>query len=167
MGRLVTVSSTGTVNHGESTTIAYDAAGNRTNYAIGGVAVTPVVSIGNASAAEGGALSFPVTLSGVSNANVTVQYATTGGTATSDSDFTAASGTLTIAAGQTGGTISVATLDDAAAEASETLTVTLSSPTGASLGTAAGTGTIVDNDSIADLAIGSASVVEEDAMVMD
>src|SRR5438128_8576287 len=65
----------------------------------------PVVSIGSVSLPEGNAGSrvvlFPVTLSAPSTSTVSVHYATASGTATSGSDFTAASGTLSFAAGAT------------------------------------------------------------------
>src|SRR5206468_4053302 len=57
----------------------------------------------------------------------TVISITVGGTATSGSDFTALSGTVTILAGQTTATISVPVLDDALVEPTETVSVTLSS----------------------------------------
>ena len=77
---------------------------------------------------------------------MTVEYATSDGTAESGTDFTAASGTLTFAAGETSKTVSVATTDDSADEEDETFTLTLSNPADATLGDAAATGTIVDND---------------------
>ena len=89
---------------------------------------------------------FTVSLAPASSDQVTVAYATSGGTATSGTDFTAASGTLTFAANETSKTVSVATTDDATDEANETFTLTLSSPTNATLGTATATGTINDDD---------------------
>ena len=50
---------------------------------------------------EGAVLSFPVTLSRVATETVTVDYATSNGTATAGEDYTAASGTLVFAAGET------------------------------------------------------------------
>jgi len=60
---------------------------------------------------------------------VSVAYATANGTATAGQHYTATSGTLTIAAGTTSGTISVPVLNDALFEANERFTVTLSNPT--------------------------------------
>ena len=117
---------------------------------------TPTLTIADATATEGGAVSFTVTLDPASSSDVTVEYATTDGTATADSadpdgaDYTApASGAeLTISASQTSGTISIATGDDAVFEADETFTVTLASPSSnAVLGTQkTATGTIENND---------------------
>ena len=50
---------------------------------------------------------FTVTMSGTSTVDATVAYATSNGTATAGSDYTATSGTLTISAGSTTGTFNV------------------------------------------------------------
>ena len=81
---------------------------------------------------------------------ITVDYATSDGTATVGEDYTSASGTLTIAAGSTAGTISVPVTDDTVADGDETFSLTLSNPTGAKLdGDVAelvATGTIEDDE---------------------
>jgi hypothetical protein len=107
----------------------------------------PTVSVAGGSADEdAGAIDFAVTLSAASGLPVTVNYAATAGTAGAG-DFTAVSGTLTFAPGTVSQGISVPIVDDLLVEGSETITLTLSSPTNATLGTAVATGTIVDNDS--------------------
>ncbi|MDA1191504.1 MAG: Ig-like domain-containing protein, partial [Candidatus Poribacteria bacterium] len=107
----------------------------------------PTLSINDATAAtEGGAATFTVTLSTASGQTVTVAYATASGTATSGNDFTATSGSLTFAAGETTKTFTVATTDDATDESDETFVVNLTSPTNATLSDAQGLGTITDND---------------------
>jgi hypothetical protein len=64
----------------------------------------------------------------------TVQYATSDGTATAGQDYTATSGTLSWAAGdESHKVILVPILDDAVAEGTETVHITLSNPTGAGL----------------------------------
>ena len=110
---------------------------------------TSTLSVANASATEGSSVSFTVSLLPASGQQVTVQYATSGGTATSGTDFTAASGTLTFAPNETSKTVSVPTTEDTDTEADETFTLTLSSPTNATLGDDTATGTINDNDSTA------------------
>lgn len=72
-----------------------------------------------------------------SNGPVSVRYATVSGTATAGSDFVAAAGTLSWAAGETGSKkIRIVLLDDTLVEPAETFTVVLSKPTGgATLGT--------------------------------
>ena len=87
-----------------------------------------------------------MSLSAASGQQVTVEYATSSGTAESGTDFTAASGTLTFAANATSKTVSVPTTDDAADEDDETFTLTLSSPTNATLDDATATGTIEDDN---------------------
>jgi uncharacterized delta-60 repeat protein len=62
---------------------------------------------------------------------VTVDYATSDGTATAGADYTPVSGTLTFPDGQTSQTINIPLLDDGTLEGgSETINVTLSNPTG-------------------------------------
>ena len=95
--------------------------------------------------AAGAVLAFTVTLSRSTATNVTVDYATSDGTAEAGADYTATSGTLTIPAGNTSATIEVPVLDDAHDD-DETLTLTLSNPTGAVLDDATATGTIDNND---------------------
>ena len=110
---------------------------------------------------------FAVTLNRGSTSNVTVQYATSNGTATTSAsavggaDYTAATGTLTIDAGDTEGTITVATGDDTTDEENETFTVTLSNQSAnATLDTGLATGTITDNDSAPNVTIAVGTAVE-------
>ena len=109
---------------------------------------TPTVTVADAAATEGDKVEFVVTLSAVSGRDVDVDYATsvaTGDDAVSDTDFTAASGTLTIAAADSTatGTIEVQTTEDDASESAETFTLTISSPDNATLTTdTTATGTI-------------------------
>ena len=83
-----------------------------------------------------------MTLDEAASGTVTVDYATADGSAEAGDDYTAASGTLSFAAGETSKTISVAIDDDIDNESDETFTVTLSNASGADLGTQAATGTI-------------------------
>ena len=89
-----------------------------------------------------------VDLSAASSQNVTVDYAVTGTATGSGTDYTLANGTLTINAGATSGTITIAGIvDDGLDEADETVIVTLSSPSNATLGSdSVHTYTITDND---------------------
>ena len=108
----------------------------------------PLVSVRDARVREGAGaqLSFAVTLDRAAPATVTVGYATSDGTATAGSDYTAKSGTVTIAAGARRAAIEVAVLDDAVDEGSETMTLTLSNARGAALDDATATGTITNRD---------------------
>jgi RNA polymerase sigma factor (TIGR02999 family) len=67
-------------------------------------------------------------------------------TATAGSDYTAASATVTIPAGQTSRTLTVAVKGDRLGEPSETFSVNLSAPTNATIGGGQGVGTILDDE---------------------
>jgi hypothetical protein len=127
----------------------------------------PSVSVAAASIDEGDTgtttLSLPVTLSGPSGREVDVDYATSDGTATAGADYSSTSGTLVFAAGQTSEQIEVTVSGDVANEADETLTVTLTAPFNADLGTDVATGTIANDDDASKLTIGDANVTEGDA----
>jgi hypothetical protein len=104
---------------------------NSTNYAVaenGGSATITVSRTGD--------------LSGVSR----VEYATADLTALQRTDYMVSAGTLTFAAGDTSRTFSVPIVDDAYVEGSEQLSLILSNPTGASLGTSSAILMINDND---------------------
>jgi hypothetical protein len=105
------------------------------------------------------AFDFTVTLSTAGDVPVTVDYAVLTGTATAGVDFTAASGTLSFAPGETTRTISVGVKADRLIETDETFTVQLSNPVGATLAEAKGTGTIQNDDS-AELSIADVEIVE-------
>jgi fibronectin-binding autotransporter adhesin len=79
-------------------------------------------------------------MSAASGNDVSVNYATTAGTATPGGDYRAASGTLTIRAGQTSGTIRMHVVGDPFLERDEIMYVNLSKPSGAfvSVGQAGG-----------------------------
>ena len=111
-------------------------------------AAGPALSVDDATVAEGAGatLDFAVTLAPAASGTVTVAWATSDGTATAGSDYTSASGTLTFAAGDTSKTVSVAILDDAHDEGSETLTLTLSNASGATISDGRATGTITNSD---------------------
>ena len=92
-----------------------------------------------------GTATFTVTLSAASGQTVSVNYATSNGTATAGSDYTAAAGMLTFAPNVTTQTITVPILNDKVYEGAESFNVTLSGATNATIATATGTGTIVDD----------------------
>jgi Ca2+-binding RTX toxin-like protein len=79
-------------------------------------------------------ITYAVTLSSASNQTISVNYATANGTATAGLDYTATIGTLIFAPYVTSKVINVTILNDFLNEADETFTLTLSSPTNASLG---------------------------------
>ena len=90
---------------------------------------------------------FVVTLNPAASETVTVDYATSDGTATEGDDYTDTSGTLTFNAGVTSMTVSVPVLDDAHEDAGETIIFTLSNPSGnAYLADATATGSISNHE---------------------
>ena len=84
---------------------------------------------------------FAVTLSSAYDAPVTVDWTTAAGTATAGSDYQAASGTLTIPAGQTARTITVQVNGDSLPKPNENFSVYLSREhwSGVSIGVSART----------------------------
>lgn len=119
--------------------------------ALGRSSVTqePSVSIGDASVPEGNSTStmtFQVTLSAVSRSPVTVSFATANGTATAPTDYQATSGQLQFTPGETSKSVDVLIKGDTTFEPDETFSVTLANPVNATLGRAAGLGTIRNDD---------------------
>ena len=114
----------------------------------------PALSVADATVQEaaGATLAFAVTLDRTPTAALTVEYATANGTGTrpanAGTDYTATSGTLTFAVGESSKTVSVAVLDDSHNDDAETLTLTLSNPSGASIADATATGTITNTDAM-------------------
>jgi hypothetical protein len=96
---------------------------------------------------------------------VTVRYATGNGTATAGKDYTARSGTLFFANGETIKTLTVPIVEDTLNEGDETFQITLSNPKGG-----AGLGiwnmetlTITDNDPKPTISINDVSVTESNS----
>ena len=81
-----------------------------------------------------GTVQIGVDLSEVSTEIVAVSYDVTGGNASRPDDFTLADGTVTFLPGQTHRTIEATINADTVEESDETVSITLSSPTGATLG---------------------------------
>ena len=108
------------------------------------------LSVADASAQEAsGSIAFAVSLSAASRDPVSVDYATSNGTAVAGTDYTAASGTLTVAPGETSKTVTVTIIDDVHDEGTETFTLTLSDPSPAktaSIADATATGSISNAD---------------------
>ena len=98
---------------------------------------TPTIDFNTTSSSGAESVSsagLTVDLSAESSQNVTVSYAVTGTATGSGTDYTLANGTLTISAGSTAGTITIASIvNDALDDANETVIVTLSSPSNATL----------------------------------
>ncbi|MYN65779.1 MAG: hypothetical protein F4X11_12225, partial [Acidobacteria bacterium] len=108
----------------------------------------PGLSVADARVEEGAGVTvdFAVRLGRAATETVTVDYVTADGTARAGEDYTAASGTLRFAAGESSKTVAVAVLDDAHDEGEETFTLALSNVSGAWLEDGEATGTIENTD---------------------
>lgn len=89
---------------------------------------------------------FYIDLSAASKQTVSVSYATADGTAKAGADYTATTGSITIAAGQTEVYVDVPVLGDSLRQANQTFYFQISNPTNSVLGASRGTGTIVNAD---------------------
>jgi hypothetical protein len=116
----------------------------------GGGGGLPEIRVDDRSVTEGNAgtvnVVFTLVLSAATTQPVTATYATAPNTAAAGTDYVSASGTLTLPAGATSGTITVAVNGDTAVEGNETFWLNLDNVTGATLGDGQGLGTIVDDD---------------------
>jgi hypothetical protein len=138
---VVTLSSPNNATLGANTTHTYTI---QDNDAAPTVQFSATSSAGDESVAS---VNLEVTLSAVSGRTVTVQYAATGGTATSPADYTISGTQLTFSPGVTSQNVPITVVDDSGDEPNETIVVTLSSPNNATLGTnTTHTYTIQDND---------------------
>jgi hypothetical protein len=109
---------------------------------------TPTLSVSDPSVSEAdGVAGFVVSLSTASDEEVSVSYTTADGTAVVGSDYTAVSGILTFAPGETTKPVEVAVLDDDVFEPTENFSLVLSDAVGAGLAKATGIGTVLDDDS--------------------
>ncbi|HEY0170384.1 MAG TPA: Calx-beta domain-containing protein [Pyrinomonadaceae bacterium] len=110
----------------------------------------PTLNVADVRAVEGHAgakdAEFLVTLRGRSPDAVTVNYATSDGTAAAGSDYEATSGTLTLPPLATSGVIRVRIIGDTQVEPEETFKVTISGPVNAGFDKFEGTATIINDD---------------------
>ncbi|MCY7278692.1 MAG: glycoside hydrolase family 9 protein [Phormidesmis sp. CAN_BIN44] len=154
-----TIPSNGTASFGFNGSKSSNVAVKPTNFILnnsplssGSSVALPALSIADSTIIGGNAgtspATFDVQLSQVSQQAVTVNYATTSGTATAGSDYTAISNTLSFAPGETKKTIAVGVQVDTIAEPNETFSVKLSGATNATIADADGTGTITNDDAL-------------------
>ncbi len=112
------------------------------------------------------AIQLPIELSRPVNQVVTVQYASTAGTAEAGLDYVTSRGIVIFDPGATRGVIEIEVTDDELPEENETFMVTLSKPRNAIIARETGTGTILDDDGAsAILRVEDALVLEEEGMV--
>ena len=128
-----------------------------------------IVSIGDVGVFEGDAgtvnADFTVTLSEPGQAEITVDFATSNGTATGGVDYVPSSGQVVFMAGETMQTVSVTVIGDTDVEPDETFFVDLSMPIGALIGDGQGQGTILNDDvaPLPTLAIADVTLLEGDS----
>jgi hypothetical protein len=118
------------------------------------VDVQPTIAINDVSVTEGNsgttAAVFTVSLSAATHTlTASVNFDTANGIATAGSDYQSTNGTVSFAPGTTTQTISVPVNGDFVIEPNETFFVNLSAPSNTTIADAQGTGTIVNDDSVA------------------
>jgi probable HAF family extracellular repeat protein len=138
-------------NAGQIVGTAVDARGQQHAYLLTPVAPgTPVVSVGDALVTEGHTdtrtVNVTVSLSSAAGGPVTVSFDTANGSATADSDYEAATGTVTFDAGETTRTIALVVNGDRIGEANETFLVNLSQAQGGIIGDGQGVVTIANDE---------------------
>jgi len=101
-----------------------------------------------------------VTLSAASSFPINVNFATTAGTATSGTDYTPVSGTVSFAPGEISKLVTVTVLGDLVNEANETFNVDLTAPVNATIADSRGVVTIQENDPLPSISINDISVSE-------
>jgi len=115
---------------------------------------TPVLSIADTRVTEGSSgttqASVTVSLSAASGQVVTARYATADATAKAGSDYTATTGAVSFAPGETSQTLTIPVTADSEVETDETFTLALTAPQNATLSTTASKATVtIANDDIA------------------
>lgn len=106
----------------------------------------PMLSISATTVIEGNDAAFRVTLSPAQAQEVRVSYATSDVTANATSDYSATSGTLIFAPGDTSKVVAVPVTNDTLVEPDERFAMTLTNPVGAGITTARAEVTILDDD---------------------
>jgi len=128
----------------------------------------PTISIDDIALNEGDSgtttFSFTVSLSSSVNRTISVDYDTNDGSAlTADSDYSAASGTVTFSPTVTSQPIDISVNGDTKFEPNETFTVDLSNPNDATIADAQGVGTIQNDDSQPTISVDDVQVTEGDS----
>jgi glucose/arabinose dehydrogenase len=125
----------------------------------------PTISINDVAVTEGNGgtstATFTVSLSNASSQAITVNYATTNGTATAGSDYVTAGGTVTFTPGQSTQPVAVTINGDVLNEANETFNVNLSSPSNATIADNLAVGTINNDDAQPSLSINDQTAFEQ------
>jgi ELWxxDGT repeat protein len=113
----------------------------------------PRLSISDVRVAEGGPTQFTISLTSPAKQSVTVDYATSDGTARAGADYDAAAGTLTFAPGETTKSVEVGVRGDLVDEGNEDFFVTLRNPSGATIAKREGFAVIENDNQSVDLSL--------------
>ena len=125
----------------------------------------PRLSVSDVSVEEGDDAVFAVSLTAAAAQDVSFRYRTADGTATAGADYTEASGSLRIPAGETSASIMVSTAEDGLDEdEEETFEVRLEQPLYATIADGAATGTITDADPTPTLSVADATTDEGESL---
>ena len=125
----------------------------------------PTISISDNSSGESGSGNLVASLSAASEKTITIDYATSDGTATAGDDYTAVSTTtLTFSPGDTSKNIPITVASDNIDEVDETVIVTLSNPSNVTINDAIGELTITDDDGVPTISIADATIPNETAV---
>jgi subtilisin-like proprotein convertase family protein len=162
-----------TVAEGDETAILTVDAGAGYNVGAPSVATGTIVNddtevnvvVSPSSVLEDGADTLVYTFSrtGLTTSALTVNY-NIGGTATSGTDYTGATGTVTFVAGSSTAVVVVDPTPDTTVESNETVVLTVASGSGYTIGgTASASGTIIDDDSEVSVSVSPTAVVEDGA----
>ena len=128
----------------------------------------PLISINDASANEGGVMTFTVSLNKTSAFNVSFEASTADASATAGTDYTPlVSSPVTILAGNTTTSVTVTTINDNIDELTnaETFSLTLGNIVNATASDPIGVGTVVDQDTV-QVSVNDVSVVEGGAATL-
>ncbi len=135
------------------------------------VSGSPALGVADVELVEGDAGTvealFLVELSHATTATVTVDFATSDGSATAGSDYTAAAGTLTFAPGETVREVAVVVSGETAIEDDETFFLDLSAAANATIERSQASATILDDDTPPTLSVGDVVVTESDLGSVD
>ncbi|MBU7005194.1 Calx-beta domain-containing protein [Phosphitispora fastidiosa] len=117
---------------------------------------------------EGDSVVVTLTRTGGTDVVSTIDYSTSDGTAVADLDYTASSGTVTFNVGEAAKTITISTHDDSLFEANETITLVLTNPLIAAVGTPAAAQIMIKDNELSLIAFSSASyeVAEGDTITV-
>ncbi|NOU60845.1 Ig-like domain-containing protein [Marinifilum caeruleilacunae] len=128
----------------------------------------PTLSISDASATEGSAIDFTVTVSPVRSTDINFEYRTSNGTAVSPTDFNGSGWTsVTLPANQSSMTISISTVQDTEEEGNENFSIEIGNPPNkVDIGISTATGTIIDDDDTP-VAKNDSYTVDEDDSISD